>query len=94
MEILAASVFEVATASDRTGLRLRGPKVNVERREEIPSEGMVAGAVQVPPGGYPIVLLRNRPTTGGYPVAAVVADEGIDVLSQCQPGTRVRLLIS
>jgi allophanate hydrolase subunit 2 len=60
------------------------------RREELPPEGVVAGAIQVPPGGDPIVLLRNHPTTGGYPVAAVVTDDGIDALAQARPGVRVR----
>lgn len=93
METLARSVFEVAGTSDRTGVRLSGPAVEVERREELPPEGMVAGGVQVPPSGSPIVLLRNHPTTGGYPVAAVVTDEGVDLLSQCRPGVRVRFSI-
>jgi biotin-dependent carboxylase-like uncharacterized protein len=90
METLGASVFEVGATSDRTGLRLSGPAVTVDRGEQLPSEGMVAGAVQVPPNGSPIVLLRNHPTTGGYPVAAVVTEEGVDVLSQAPPGVRVR----
>jgi KipI family sensor histidine kinase inhibitor len=93
LDVLASAVFEVAATSDRTGLRLTGSAVEVERRDEMPSEGMVAGAVQIPPGGSPIVLLRNHPTTGGYPVAAVVDDDGVDALSQCRPGVRVRILI-
>jgi KipI family sensor histidine kinase inhibitor len=94
MDILAGSVFEVSATSDRTGLRLNGPTVPVDRREEVPPEGMVAGAIQVPPSGSPIVLLRNHPTTGGYPVAAVVTDEGLDSLAQCRPGVRIRFAIA
>lgn len=90
METLAGAVFDVAPTSDRTGLRLSGAPVGIVRREELPSEGVVAGAIQVPPGGDPIVLLRNHPTTGGYPVAAVVTDDGIDALAQARPGVRVR----
>ena len=90
METLAGAVFDVAPSSDRTGVRLSGAPVSVVRREELPSEGVIAGAIQVPPGGDPIVLLRNHPTTGGYPVAAVVTEEGIDALAQAQPGVRVR----
>ena len=90
METLASAVFDVAPTSDRTGVRLSGAPVGIVRREELPSEGVVAGAIQVPPGGDPIVLLRNHPTTGGYPVAAVVTDDGIDALAQARPGVRVR----
>lgn len=93
METLGRVEFRVAASSDRTGLRLGGPAVPVARRGELPSEGMVPGAVQIPPDGQPIVLLRNHPTTGGYPVAAVVAESDLDRLAQARPGTAVRFRI-
>ncbi len=89
LDTLGGGAFEVVASSDRTGLRLRGPRVEVERGGQLPSEGMVAGAVQIPPDGQPIVLLRNHPTTGGYPVAAVVTDAGLDLLAQARPGVTV-----
>lgn len=88
---LEEAEFTVTASSDRTGLRLEGPLIPLRREGEIPSEGMVAGAVQLPPGGGPIVLMRNHPPTGGYPVVAVVDDEGVDALAQAAPGQRVRL---
>lgn len=87
---LEAGEFVVAPSSDRTGLRLTGPVVDMVDRGDLPSEGVVAGAVQVPPGGEPIVLMRNHPATGGYPVVAVVDDEGVDALAQAAPGRPVR----
>ena len=90
LRTLGTGRFVVAASSDRTGLRLQGPRVAVAGPGQLPSEGMVAGAVQVPPDGQPIVLLRNHPTTGGYPVAAVVADADVDLLSQARPGSVVR----
>jgi allophanate hydrolase subunit 2 len=51
---------------------------------------MVLGAVQVPPDGRPVVFLRDHPTTGGYPVAAVVDARALDAAAQAGPGTRVR----
>src|SRR5690606_42084462 len=57
---------------NRIGLRTTGPALERARREELPSEGMVLGAVQVPPDGTPVVFLADHPTTGGYPVIAVV----------------------
>jgi allophanate hydrolase subunit 2 len=57
---------------------------------ELPSEAMVAGAVQVPPSGRPTVLLADHPVTGGYPVIAVVRDVSLDALGQLAPGRVVR----
>ena len=51
---------------------------------------MVPGALQVPPGGRVVVLGRDGPVTGGYPVIAVATDAGLDALGQARPGTRVR----
>jgi len=56
---------------------------------ELPSEAMVAGAIQVPPSGQPTVLLADHPTTGGYPVIAVVTDASLDSFAQLRPGQRV-----
>ncbi len=94
LRTLGAAPFVVAASSDRTGLRLRGPTVTVDRKAQLRSEGMVAGSVQVPPDGQPIVLLRNHPTTGGYPVAAVVVDADVDLLAQARPGTTVRFRLT
>ena len=91
-EELATADFLVGSSSDRTGVRLEGtrPLVSATGTGELPSHGVVAGAVQVPPSGFPIVLMRNHPTTGGYPVAAIVDQAGVDLLAQCRPGTLVR----
>lgn len=56
----------------------------------MPSEGMMCGAVQLPPGGEPIVLLVDHPTTGGYPVIACVATIDIPTLAQLRPGESIR----
>ena len=91
LEALTRAEFLVHPSSDRTGVRLTGETVPVGRPGEIRSEPMVPGAIQIPHGGSPIVLLRNHPTTGGYPVAAVVDDAGVDILAQARPGDRVRI---
>jgi allophanate hydrolase subunit 2 len=57
---------------------------------ELPSEGIVEGAVQVPPDGQPIVMLSGHPTTGGYPVIAVVDSADIGSVAQAAPGTALR----
>lgn len=88
--MLTAITWTVSPASDRVGMRLSGPALERARADEIPSEPMVPGAVQVPPDGRPVVLLADGPVTGGYPVVAVVADRDRDGLGQALPGTRVR----
>jgi allophanate hydrolase subunit 2 len=89
-ERLTGAAYVVAPDSDRIGLRIDGPRVG-RRAGELPSEGIVLGAVQLPPSGQPVVFLADHPTTGGYPVVAVVADEDLDVCAQLRPGDEVVL---
>lgn len=88
------AVWKVTNQADRVGIRLDGPELprvaNGEAPSELPSEGMVAGALQVPPSGRPVILGPDGPVTGGYPVIAVVVDAGRDALAQARPGTLVR----
>jgi biotin-dependent carboxylase-like uncharacterized protein len=84
--------FEVTPSSNRVGLRLRGPALRRTRDQELPSEGLVRGAIQVPPDGHPIILGPDHPTTGGYPVIAVVLSDELSMLGQLRPGLRVRFL--
>jgi allophanate hydrolase subunit 2 len=90
---LLATEWTVAPASNRVGLRLAGaPLVALPGSAELPSEGMVAGAVQVPPGGLPVVFLRDHPVTGGYPVIGVLTRDAIDVAAQLRPGDPARFV--
>lgn len=84
------AIWTVTADADRTGIRLDGPELTRIRTGELPSEGMVPGALQVPPSGRPTILLADGPVTGGYPVIAVVADPSLDALAQARPGTRIR----
>jgi biotin-dependent carboxylase-like uncharacterized protein len=83
-------VWTVTNDTDRVGMRLDGPQLERVRDDELPSEGMVPGALQVPPSGRPTILLADGPVTGGYPVIAVATDAALDLLAQARPGTRVR----
>ena len=78
------------TAASRVGVRLDGPPLTRTRQAELPSEGLVIGAVQVPPDGQPVVMLADHPTTGGYPVIAVVAEDDVGRLAQRPAGSTVR----
>jgi allophanate hydrolase subunit 2 len=53
---------------------------------------MLPGAIQVPPSGLPIVLFRDAPVTGGYPVIGVLPAGELDRLAQLRPGDELRLL--
>jgi allophanate hydrolase subunit 2 len=54
------------------------------------SEGLVEGAIQVTPSGGPIVMLANHPTTGGYPVIAVVEPDDLSIVAQSRPGASLQ----
>ena len=84
------SEYAVRGDSDRSGLRLAGTRVERSLRQELRSQGMVSGAVQVPGDGHPIVLLCNHGTTGGYPVIAVVIAADLPRLGQLRPGAKLR----
>jgi biotin-dependent carboxylase-like uncharacterized protein len=87
---LIGAAWTVTSDSDRTGVRLDGPVLERRRRVELASEGMVEGSLQVPPDGHPILFLANHPTTGGYPVIAVVVGADLSLAAQARPGTRMR----
>lgn len=87
---LLAGGWSVSTESDRTGIRLLGSPLERTHTAELPSEGMVAGALQVPPSGLPTILGPDHPVTGGYPVVAVVRERSLGALAHLAPGMRVR----
>ncbi|WP_426362851.1 biotin-dependent carboxyltransferase family protein [Streptomyces sp. E-08] len=84
--------YRVSPASNRIGLRVEGPALERAVPGELASEGMVLGAVQVPPDGRPVVFLADHPTTGGYPVVAVVREADLRAAAQAVPGTPVRFV--
>ena len=81
--------YRVAPTSDRRGVRLNGRAVTYAGGE-LPSQGVLAGSVQVPPDGQPIVLGWDGPVTGGYPVVGTVITADLPRLAQLRPGETVR----
>jgi biotin-dependent carboxylase-like uncharacterized protein len=92
VRIFTSRAYRVSAASNRIGMRTEGPALERTRTEELASEGMVLGAVQVPPDGCPVVFLADHPTTGGYPVIAVVRSADLPAAAQAVPGTPVRFV--
>ncbi|WP_250000651.1 biotin-dependent carboxyltransferase family protein [Actinoplanes sp. M2I2] len=85
---LFEAAYQVSPMSNRVGCRLTGAPLTRARHGELPSEGVVLGAVQVPADGQPLIFLADHPTTGGYPVIGVVDD--VTALAQARPGSTVR----
>lgn len=90
LHALAQVSWTVSSTSSRVGLRLSGPVLARRLQHELPPEGMVTGAIQVPPDGQPVLLLADHPTTGGYPVIAVAREADLHHAAQAAPGTTVR----
>lgn len=90
-DVLARGGWIVQPDSNRVGLRLRGDVPVPRTAGELPSEGTVLGAVQVPLDGQPVVLLNDHGTTGGYPVIGVVEPADLAACAQLRPGDRVTL---
>ena len=82
--------WSILPESNRMGLRLSGRSLGVVETASRASEGTTRGTVQVTADGYPIVLLAERPTTGGYPKIAVAAAVDLDLLARTPPGRNVR----
>lgn len=82
--------FIVSPQADRMGYQLSGPQIEHLRGFNIVSDGIVAGHVQVPGSGLPIVLMRDRQTAGGYPKIATVISADLDRFAQMRAGTPVR----
>jgi biotin-dependent carboxylase-like uncharacterized protein len=94
LDLLGSRPYQVTAASNRVGLRLSGPSLRPAGARELPTEGLVEGAVQVPPNGQPIVMLADHPVTGGYPVIAVVDEAAIAVAAQARPGDPIRFRLT
>ena len=84
---LLSAEYRVSPQTDRVGVRLTGPVLDRAVDGELPSEGLVLGAIQVPADGQPLIFLADHPTTGGYPVIAVVDPSTLDLLAQARPNT-------
>ncbi|WP_328767677.1 biotin-dependent carboxyltransferase family protein [Streptomyces sp. NBC_00286] len=92
LRTLATARFAISTQSNRIALRTEGPVLERAVHGELPSEGMVIGAIQVPPDGRPVVFLADSPTTGGYPVIGVVPERRLAAAAQAVPGLPLRFV--
>jgi biotin-dependent carboxylase-like uncharacterized protein len=90
LETLFSSPYTVTPQSNRVSVRLDGPALRRVVHGELPSEGTVVGAVEVPTNGLPLILLADHPVTIGYPVVGVVVGDDLPILAQTRPGGVIR----
>jgi len=89
--LLTSQAWKATPQSNRVGLRLSGEQpLTRANRAELPSEGTVLGAIQVPPSGQPVLFMADHPLTGGYPVIGAVAPYHLDRAGQIPIGASVR----
>lgn len=91
-ETFLTGEYVVTNEADRMGYRLDGPKIEHAGSPDIISDGVPLGAVQVPAHGFPIIMLSDRQTTGGYPKIATVISVDIYRIGQAKPGDKVRFV--
>lgn len=94
LQTLTSQEWSVTARSDRVGVRLQGDVALERTRDgELPSEGAVTGAIQVPPDGQPVLFLPDHPLTGGYPIIGAVIDRDLDRAGQLPPSARIRFRV-
>jgi len=94
VRLLSEQEWLVTPRSDRVGIRLHGERaLQRATRDELPSEGAVDGAIQVPADGQPVLFGPDHPTTGGYPIIGALTHTARDLAGQLPPGTRVRFRV-
>lgn len=84
------SSYKITSQSDRMGYRLQGDTLRLAEPIELLSEAVAFGTIQVPAEGYPIILLADRQTTGGYPRIGQVATVDLPILAQMKPGEEIK----
>jgi biotin-dependent carboxylase-like uncharacterized protein len=92
LDSLLRRPWTVSASVSRVGVRLEAGEFTWALRRRLASEGLVEGAVQVTPSGEPIIMLANHPTTGGYPVVAVVEPADLVAVVQAPPGADLRFV--
>lgn len=89
LKALTTATFTIHADSNRVGSRLDGPRLHLRKPIDIITTGSVAGSMQLPPGGQPIVLGCEHPVTGGYPRIGQLIEADLPRLAQCRPGDRL-----
>lgn len=92
-DALVRTDYEITPDANRVGYRLSGESLPLQSPRELLSHGIVAGTLQVPPSGQPIIQLAEANTCGGYPKIATVIDADLWKLAQAPIGCRIRFTL-
>jgi len=91
-DVLITHEWRVGTQSNRIGLRLSGPRIEIDQPRTHDSFGVLAGVIQLPPDGQPILLAADAQPTGGYPVIAIAIQADLHCVAQAMPGDALRFV--
>ena len=94
LDVLQSAPYVLDAASNRMGYRLHGPRLRHAGGPEMLSDAIPLGALQVPVAGEPILLMADRPTTGGYPILATVISADMHLAGQLVPGDSIVFVVS
>jgi antagonist of KipI len=92
MKLFHTASFSLTKDMNRMGYRMDGPALRLINQQELLTEGVAFGTVQVPPNGQPIILMADRQTTGGYPKIAQVISADLPRLAQLKPGDSINFV--
>lgn len=92
INLFHTSSFCVTKDTNRMGYRMAGPSLHLQNQQELLTEGVAFGTVQVPANGQPIILMADRQTTGGYPKIAQVISTDLPRLAQLKPGDSINFV--
>ena len=89
-DALLENDYIVTASLNRIGIRLSGPQIRWNSGDRLPSGGVLTGSIQIAADGQPLIFGPDHPTTGGYPVIAVVDERALGTVAQLSPGTTIR----
>ncbi len=87
---LVKETYKISEKSDRMGLRLIGFEIKTDKEDMI-SDGIPLGSIQITRGGQPIIMGADRQPTGGYPKIAKIISSDIYQIGQLAPGDKIKL---
>ena len=90
LEKFTQEIYTISNDADRMGCRLEGRPVEKKLQQDLITDGIVFGSIQIPPNGQPIIMLVDHQTTGGYPKIATVATVDLPLLAQAMPGRKIQ----
>ncbi|VBB09802.1 allophanate hydrolase subunit 2 [Lucifera butyrica] len=90
VETFLTGVYTVTGRADRAGYQLQGPRIMAMGKADIISDAACLGAIQIPAGGQPFIMMADHQTTGGFAKIGYVIRADLTRLAQARPGDTIR----